>query len=110
MWVVTLVIVVVISSYLLFKDTLNRIQYVGPVYWVTRDNGSYKDPLITKAFMRHTAPPWKVGKGIQLRCGKYTFQFGLCRSTKLSTEEEGLLHALQGRFLDSDAKDIGNWR
>lgn len=110
MWVIPLVLLVVIGSYFLFKDTLNRIQYVGPLYWITRDNGTDNDPVVTRAFMRQTSAPWKTGKGIQIRAGKYTFQFGLCRSSKLRSEDEGILHALQGRYMDTAAKDIGDWK
>jgi hypothetical protein len=101
---------VIIVLYWLFKDTLNRLQYIGPLYWITRDNGVYGDRVVTKAFMRQTAAPWKTGKGIQFRFRTYTFQIGLCRSTKLSQEDEGLLHAMQGRYLDDTVDAIRNWK
>lgn len=103
-------LLVIIGSYVLFKDTMNRIQYIGPLYWITRDNGRYGDPVITKAFMRQTAAPWKTGKGVQLRFRKYTFQAGICRATKLVKEDEGLLHAMQGRYLDDPVDAIRTWK
>jgi hypothetical protein len=59
--------------------------------------------------MRQTSPPWKVGKGPQIRIGKYAFQFGLARKTGMKTEEDGLLMAVQGRFMDTKPGDIGDW-
>lgn len=110
MWVLLVVLSFGVGLYFLFKDTLNRVQYIGPLYWITKDNGRYGDLVITKAFMRQTAAPWKTGKGIQFRFRKYTFQVGICRSTKLVKEDEGLLHAMQGRYLDDPVDAIRTWK
>ena len=47
-----------IGVYLLFRDTMNRIQYLQSVrlYWITRNNGVRGTKVITRAFMRQTAP------------------------------------------------------
>jgi hypothetical protein len=104
------IILFLIGCYFLFRDTMNRLQYIGPIYWITRDIGKHKDPFLCRATMRHTAPPWKTGKGIQIRFYKYTFQVGICKTPKLKEGEDGLLHALQGRFLDIPAKQIKEWQ
>jgi len=71
-------VTLMIGAYYLFKDTLNRIQYLETlrIYWITKDNGKGQ-PLVTKAIMRQTAPPFWRGRGIQVRLGKLTFQVGL---------------------------------
>lgn len=101
-----LVVACAIGAYLLFRDTMNRIQYLQSVrlYWITRDNGVAGTKVITRAFMRQTAPPWWRGSGIQIRAGKYTFQVGV-----LTSKANSLLEQVDGRELDDDAKEIRSW-
>lgn len=78
---ITIGIVVVclaVGGYFLFKDTMNRIQYLETLrlYWITKDNGEGQ-PLIAKATMRTTSAPFWRGRGVQVRCGSHTFQVGL---------------------------------
>lgn len=89
---------------------MNRVYSIGFLYWITRDNGSKKTPVISVGFMRQTGYPWKNGIGLQIRIGKYTNQFGFCKSKKEITEEsDGLLYAMQGRLLEEKPSEIGNW-
>ena len=99
-------VVFVIGVYLLFRDTMNRIQYLQSVrlYWITRDNGVVGTKVITRAFMRQTSPPWWRGSGIQIRVGKYTFQVGV-----LTSRANSLLEQVDGRELNDDAKEIRSW-
>ena len=101
-----IVVACAIGAYLLFRDTMNRIQYLQSVrlYWITRDNGAAGTKVITRAFMRQTAPPWWRGSGIQIRAGKYTFQVGV-----LTSKANSLLEQVDGRELDDDAKEIRSW-
>ena len=101
-----IVVAFAIGAYLLFRDTMNRIQYLQSVrlYWITRDNGVAGTKVITRAFMRQTAPPWWRGSGIQIRSGKYTFQIGV-----LTSKANGLLDQVDGRELDDGAKEIRSW-
>ena len=104
-WLVTLVFLSV-GSYLLFKDTMNKLQYIQSlrVYWITRDVGGKGVPVISTAFMRQTAEPWWQGRGIQFRAGKYTFQIGI-----LLRKATSLLDQVGGRDLDAEAKEIRMW-
>jgi hypothetical protein len=99
----------VVSSFFLFKDTLNKLQAVGPVYWITRDLVVKNSPIITKGFMHETDHPWRHGKGIQIRVPKRTFQIGLCKKQQNFDEFSGVLAAVQGRFMDTPATEIGEW-
>lgn len=89
---------------------MNRLYYIGPLYWITRDNAKKGDKIIGLGFMRQTAPPWKTGRGLHIRMGKYSFQIGLARRNKADNEEQGILMAVSGRFLEVAPSDIGDWR
>ena len=110
MVIITLsILIVTIGSYFLFRDTLNKLQYLGPIYWITRDNTSLTSPFISIGFMRQTAPPWKIGKGLQFRYKNYSFQIGFCRKSTHNDETSGILGAIGGRYLDDDADTIRKW-
>lgn len=102
-------IIISLCLYLLFRNTLNRLQYIGPVYWITRDNTPKGTPLLSIGFMRQTSFPWKIGKGIQVSLHNYSFQLGICKKSNHYDEEEGILGALGGRYLDTSTKDIREW-
>jgi len=97
-----------LSLWWLLRNTLNLVQGIGPVYWVTRSS-TVKTWGIRRGFMRETDYPWRSGVGIQLVVPYRTFQVGRCRASKHYTQEEGLLHTLLARFLPSESEDIGRW-
>lgn len=105
----TCLVIFAISSYFLFKDTLNKLQAVGPFYWITRDLVPPNTPLLSKGFMHETDFPWRHGKGIQIRIPHRTFQIGLCKKHKQLDDQEGVLAAVQGRFMDIPPTEIGEW-
>lgn len=88
-------------SYMLFRGTMNLFQYFGPVYWIARDNGLPNDPHISfVARAWQLAPPWKNGRGVQVRIGSYSFQFGICKNgVQTDDENTGILNILEGREL-----------
>ena len=90
-----------------FKGTLNLVQGVGFVYWITRD--THKGFSLSIAFMRETDNPWRTGRGIQVGLGKYSFQIGICRRHVAHNESEGLLNAVKGRRLHYRPKEIREW-
>lgn len=89
---------------------MNRLYYIGPLYWITRDNGRKGDKVLGWGFMRQTSPPWKIGRGIHIRIGKYSFQCGFARNNHAKDDTHGMLIALDGRFMDIKPGDIGDWR
>lgn len=97
--------VLAVMLYFLFRDTMNRLQYVQilRIYWITRNVPS-TDKFFCKAFMRQTAEPWWNGSGYQIRFGKYTFQLGV-----LTRKNDDLLSQLGGRYLPEKAKSIRDW-
>jgi hypothetical protein len=89
---------------------MNAVQAVGPVYWICRDIVPPNTRLFAWGFMRQTSAPWRVGKGIQIRFKKHTFQIGLSRKGKQVSDDTGLLYAVQGRYLDDKPKEIRDWK
>lgn len=89
---------------------MNKLHSLGVFYFIIRDIGKKKDPVLSLGFMRQTGYPWKSGKGLQLRIGKCVIQFGLCvANKKVKEENEGLLYAMKGRLLEDKPGEIGNW-
>lgn len=97
-----------ICSYFTFNGSINALQVVGPVYWIHKNNAPKKTPLVASGFMHETSAPWRIGKGIQVRCGSHTFQVGFCKKQNYD-ETEGTLSSIQGRFLDVEPTKIGEW-
>lgn len=82
-----------IGAYFLFKDTMNRIQYIETIrlFWITRDVGkkvAKYQPRIMKGFMRQTHPPYWRGDGIQFRFHKWTFMVGILKEKAESLEQQ----------------------
>lgn len=98
-----------LSGFWVFRDTLNCVQVVGPVYWITRDNVPKNTPIIGLGFMRETQAPWRVGNGIQISVLSRSFQIGICRKRHYKNEVEGELAVLGGRFMEASPEEIGTW-
>lgn len=107
MYIALALALVGVGLFFLLRDTMNRLQYIGNLYWITRDNGKPGTKHIAfDAFMRGTAPPWKVGKGVQFRWGTHTFQIGICHNGPPAEDDiQGLLNVLGGRMVTSDGDD-----
>jgi hypothetical protein len=92
---------------------MNNLHTIGPIYWVLKDNATSKTPKLAMAFMRQTGSPWRVGRGIQLKMNKYSFQIGLSKKAKTTDdlgELDGLLYAMQGRVMETSVLEIGDWQ
>lgn len=105
-----LVVALGVGAWFLFKDSMNLVQSVGRLYWITRDYTPKNTPIVAKAFMRELGEPWRIGSGIQIRFSKNrTFQLGWCTKTAPTSEEDGVLNAVGGRYMDITAEEIGEW-
>lgn len=104
---IALILSLALNAYLIFHETMNKIQYVQflRIYWITRDTGEEETPVIKRAWMRQTMAPYWRGSGIELRFGHYTFQFGV-----LTGKGRDLLDQLDGRELHENAKEIRQWK
>lgn len=107
--ILLLSVLICVSLSIVVYTADNRVFPVGPVYFIRRDNGSSKDPIICTGFMNEISSPWRRGKGIQIRVRKQVVQVGLCRKHPYQKEDEGVLSAIGGRYMDTDVKDIRGW-
>lgn len=103
------IIDVALFGYFLFKGTLNTVQGIGPVYWISRDYTKPQGFFVWSGFMRETDSPWRMGRGIQITVYKRSFQIGLCKKMQYNDEQEAQLGVLGARFMDTKPKEIGNW-
>ena len=100
---------VALSGYFLFRDTLNTVQGVGPVYWITRDHEVSQRLRVSIGFMREIDFPWRIGKGVHIALFKKSFQIGLCRKANYRDEQEAQLGIIGARFMETEPTEIGNW-
>ena len=98
----------IICWWLVLRNTLDLVQGVGPVYWLTRQT-TVKRIGLQVSFMRETDYPWRTGRGEQVLVPYRTFQVGICKPSEHYTKEEGLLHSLVGRSLPEKPEEIREW-
>lgn len=74
-----MVLGVLYLAYLLFRDTMNRIQYVEHLrlYWIAKNTARKGVPFIAPSFMRQTQRPFWYGQGVEVRFFRWTFQVGI---------------------------------
>lgn len=92
--------------WMVFKDTLDKVQGIGPVYWIVR-----RDPRIISVgigTMHELSEPWRKGRGVYVALFRRSLQVGLCRRQQMD-EVTGTLSAVGGRWLNTTPKEIGNW-
>jgi hypothetical protein len=89
---------------------MNNLYVYKKLYWIIKNTGKSGDKFISDGFMRQTSPPWLVGRGVQIRVGKYVLQIGTCGDAKELDEQNGLLHAIQGRVMETNPDEIGAWK
>ena len=94
---------------IVLKDTLNILQVVGPVYWITRDYVPKGTRFASIGFMKQTDEPWRVGTGLHLNLWKRTFQIGICHKQHYTNSMDGELSVVGGRLMDTAPTEIGAW-
>lgn len=109
LWLVTVIglIIIGISAYSIFEDSMNLVQTFGPVYWSVRQIEARQRLWIGRVRMKESDYPWHRGQGIEVRWRHHGVQVGVCRRKKMASEEEGLLDTIDGRNLDIDPQRIG---
>jgi hypothetical protein len=93
-------------AWLVFKGTKDTVQGIGPIYWIVRSDNR----LISVGFgtMHELSEPWRKGRGVYVAMFKRSIQIGVCYRQNLD-DTAGTLSAVQGRYLDISASEIGNW-
>ena len=108
-YTVLLLLVIVLLVVATLRKALNRVVGFGPFYVIRRDNGKKSDPKVTTGFMKEIAAPWRQGKGVQITVSTFVLQVGVCKKHNHPSEEEGVLTAIGGRYLDSTTQEIREW-
>ena len=90
-WLVGGLVGVTLSWWLVLRDTLDLVQGVGPIYWLTRQTTVTKIGL-QMSFMRETDYPWRTGRGMQVVVPYRTFQIGVCKPSEHYTVEDCWRH------------------
>lgn len=97
-------------GWVIFGDSMNTVQTLGKVYWIVRNNAKKGDRILSTGFMRTIDHPWLIGNGVQVRFFKYSLQVGAFYVLHFDSDEEGVLNAMTGRYMQEGPKDIGNWK
>ena len=94
------------NIYLLFFNTMNKLQAITwlRIYWLVRDIGWDGDPRFSRAFMCQNGAPFWRGQGIQFRRKQYIFQIGILTGKGMSR-----LDQLDGREMEESPKEIRQW-
>ena len=109
-WVPFSLLAFVLWSVLMLRGTMNLVQGIGPIYWLTRDTGVPGDQMFTLGYMRETDYPWRYGWGIQVRFNIYLFQLGVCKRHEMINISDGLLRAIGGRNMETGVDEISTWQ
>jgi len=83
-----------------------QMKSVGPVY-VGMESLCREPKIVSRAWFKEMAPPWREGKGWRLRIGLTAFQVGICHKGV----EEGAtpLRQLGGYEMKATPQEIGAW-
>jgi hypothetical protein len=94
-----------VLGYLIFNNTMDLVQGLGPVYWVSRRNGR-RTRWLARVEMRETDPPYRQGSGIQIKISPaWTFHIGFCRRMPYEDPVE-----VVGRWMDEvEPEEIKTW-
>lgn len=77
------------------------------MYWIKRLD--HRRVAIGKGTMHELAHPWRIGQGIYIVINKKSLQVGKCYEQPWLDETKGVLSAVQGRYLEVEPKEIGDW-
>ena len=90
--------------------SINTVHGFWFVYWIVRDTATKPTPRMAVGWLRELGGYWRVGKGIQIKTGKYITQVGVCKKREFTNEDEGTLNVLEGRMMTTPTSEIGDWR
>ena len=77
-------------------------------FYVGYEEHTWERRVVSRAWFRELAEPWRNGSGIRIRFGTHAIQVG--RYKKSVDENPSPLSQLGGRELTHSAEEIGAWR
>jgi hypothetical protein len=94
------------SWYYTFSGAVGLVQTIGRVYFILKRDTRLVS--LGRGTMHELSSPWRKGSGLYVTLLKWSFQIGICYPQQLS-DEQGTLSAVQGRYLETTPKEIGQW-
>lgn len=93
------------------SDDMKQVHGIGLFYFVVHRNKPQH--FIMRAGMREIDPPYRWGRGIEIRLLGRTLGVGLCRRKKFVHEYDAIREAMDGRDISENtthmAPEIGDW-
>lgn len=89
-----------------FSDDMKQVHGLGPVYFFRAQCDSRR---LQRGFIREIDPPYRRGKGLQVRVFGNVFGIGLCRRVRYANEYEAVRDALEASDIVESAENIGDW-
>ncbi len=86
---------------------MTQVHGLGPVY-VLRHRKRPVRPL-TFASMREIDPPYRWGRGIEVRLFGRTYGVGVCRRRVFENDYIAIREALAGKDMTVEPEKIGDW-
>jgi hypothetical protein len=92
-------------------DNMKNVRGIGPLYIVVHRQRPRRRIML--AGMREIDPPYRWGRGIEIRLFGRTIGVGVCRRRKFDSDYVATREALNGRDISRDdrhlASRIGDW-
>lgn len=92
--------------YYTFSGAVGLVQTVGRVYFILKRDTRMLS--FGRGTMHELSSPWRKGSGLYATICKWSLQVGVCHPQQLN-DEQGTLSAVQGRYLETTPKEIGQW-
>lgn len=93
--------------YYIFSGAVGLVQSVGRVYFILKRDTRWAS--MGRGTMHELSHPWRKGRGLYITLFKWSLQIGVCRPLGNIGFEQGTLSAVQGRYLETTPKEIGQW-
>src|SRR5215510_11319753 len=77
-------------------------------FYVGYEEHTWEPAIVSRAWFKELAEPWRNGNGIRIRFGTHAIQVG--RYKKSMDENPSALTLLGGRELTATPEEIGAWR
>lgn len=96
----------IVGWYYTFSGAVGSVQVIGRVYFILKKDHRWLS--FGQGTMHELSRPWRKGTGLYVTFLKWSLQIGVCHPQRL-TDEQGTLSAVQGRYLETSPKEIGQW-
>ena len=71
-------VITVLAWWMVLRQTMNKFQGMGPIFWVTRNKDTPRR-LVGRALVHETNEPWRIGHGLYVKLPGRWVTIGVCR-------------------------------